>query len=293
MTSYTNDWGLPKPDAADLIAGSSQNLRRDIGALADKTDQTLTQALGQALSQGRDEFVGSTEIRKIVTSRNPYATVSPGELHLVEATEKFFTMFHDTPIGEEPLGLTKEWNLTDYQVIEDNIALGGKLLRVVSTTATTHLLARPAPSNIDDPAISELVFKWRASNAASAPRATHRASGEPGSENGYYTVLRATGELTTGQHNNGAGGTQPTGSMIGFQPGRWYITRSRLLTTTRLIRSWPADEPEPTTWAIQRLDQTLFPTGGWTGLYVRGPGTADIDWIGIGYDTGAAPIPEV
>lgn len=70
MTSYTNDWGLPKPDAADLIAGSSQNLRRDIGALADKTDQSLTQAKAQV----KDELDPRFENIESVTNAGPVYT---------------------------------------------------------------------------------------------------------------------------------------------------------------------------------------------------------------------------
>lgn len=55
MTSYTNDWGLPKPDPNDLIAGNSSNLRLDLHALADKTDQVLTQAHTQAVEDAKQE----------------------------------------------------------------------------------------------------------------------------------------------------------------------------------------------------------------------------------------------
>lgn len=58
MTSYTNDWGLPKPGPSDLIAGNSSNLRLDLHALADKTDQVLTQAA--AASNSRLESLEDT-----------------------------------------------------------------------------------------------------------------------------------------------------------------------------------------------------------------------------------------
>lgn len=44
MTEYTTPWGLPKPGPQNYIAGSTDSLRFSIGALADKTNQQLTQA---------------------------------------------------------------------------------------------------------------------------------------------------------------------------------------------------------------------------------------------------------
>lgn len=52
MPDYTIDeWGIPYPVPADMIAGSDENLRLALKALADKTGQGLTQAVGKAVDE--------------------------------------------------------------------------------------------------------------------------------------------------------------------------------------------------------------------------------------------------
>lgn len=55
MAEYTIGWGLPKPEADDLIAGTSENLRTALGSLADKTDQQLTQVKAQAVAESIEQ----------------------------------------------------------------------------------------------------------------------------------------------------------------------------------------------------------------------------------------------
>lgn len=50
MPDYTTDWAIPKPGRNDYIAASNENLRTAIGALADRTDQSITQGRQQAVS---------------------------------------------------------------------------------------------------------------------------------------------------------------------------------------------------------------------------------------------------
>lgn len=66
MTSYTSNHSLPKPDSNDLIAAISDNLRIDIGNLAEATDRELD--AGAAVTKSLADLTGArtNSINKLI-----------------------------------------------------------------------------------------------------------------------------------------------------------------------------------------------------------------------------------
>ena len=211
-----------------------------------------------------------------------------------------FTMFHDTQIGSAPVGLSDLWGTNYTRVVEaDETALGGKVLRLTSSGNENRLLAFTPPVELEEPAACDMAVRWKASEITAIPRLLFWGDGSPGTENGYYSIYRTNGQLSSGLFRNGTAGTNE-GVQRPFEPYEWYITRARIAYVSSQnqfrfqVKMWPANQPEPSSWdhwTSNRLNE-LTPEG-LPGLYFRGPGEALVDWIGVSWDTGIAPIPTV
>lgn len=259
-----------------------------------------------------DYYVASEEVRRVILSKNPELALRPGELLLLQESLKWFTDFHDTPIGEHPVGMEEIWDPSlrySMSVAYEETALSGKVLQLETDIPAYRLLKFPEPQDLSTESIEnigsvDITMKFRADQPTSVPRLAVWVAGSPftNDRQNMHGLYRPTnpGQLTAGYIHLGNSGRTIDGNVRAFTPYQWYIMRVRISYSRTTgsyrfnVRMWNAGEKEPTGWGFRTTEalDNMTPTEV-AGIYFRGPGYAEIDWVGVSWDSGKSPNPEI
>lgn len=243
--------------------------------------------------------VTSLDLSTIRVTTDPNDTPALGELLLVFAPPpRFFADFSGlTPGTGTPDGWSQPWVTSSGWSIVDTGS--GSVLRHTASGTGRRLLAWDSldPPEMGDP--TEIVWKWRCTNAASsggAARAAVRSAGPAAAETGIAAGQQSNG--TTGVFRYLSGAASTLSGSGSAKPGlgqadTWYITRMRVDGTQIRVKTWADGSAEPTAWDWEPVDASAPVASGKIGLLPFGSGATDYAWLGVAYRGGVAPTSPV
>ena len=248
-----------------------------------------------------DEIVGSDSIRSVRTTQNPLEPANPGELLLVvppvPAGSTYLDEFDSGSIGSTPGGWTPRWQTdVNWELVTSESATGGRALRFGNGVDTSGRWALSMDAlDADGQRVDvELVVKWQRvdGGVAHLPRLFSRGAGSDGSETAYWGPYNTGSSAGFGKDVEGST-TWPIGTSSGDNAtghNTWFITRFRVVEDRLAGRTWPASDPEPSTWTETAQDTDI--TGaGWIGLsFGSTSAVVHFDWVGAATGGRTAPM---
>jgi hypothetical protein len=174
---------------------------------------------------------------------------------------QYFIDFSNDAVDTTPQGFTPRWNTTDWLIVEDSNAVGGKCLKNSTGTNNPKHLGYHVLGSIDD---VEVLSKVRnTSNGASQNRLHLRASTT--SVSCYIAGLWAN-EVRLAKYVNGSFTTISSYSYS-MQAGQWYWLRFRANGNNLYVKIWKDGDDEPVGWDTTASDNSHSSgevgIGGW------------------------------
>lgn len=228
--------------------------------------------------------ITSETVGRIITSPDYEHPLGEGDLLVVTPSQTFFEDFAGDPLGAAPAGWTQQWIQSEWEIVADASAQGGKVLRGAGGSGTARRAIRW--DEIGTVSDVEVVIRHRAGTTESAGRPLVRAGGGVGAEECYQAIVQSS--------NYSLDKLTPTLRLdtiahpIPWEQDAWFVTRLRVTGNRVKAKVWPSSMREPEEWTLSAVDSSH--TSGWVGIQRFGAAALDIDWIGVAVGGGLAPV---
>lgn len=212
---------------------------------------------------------------------------------------EFFTDFSEHTAGSPPQGWSSRWqtNNETWEVVSSGQGRGGVLLRHTTTSIALRFLSW---DDVGDVSEVDIVARFRTDTQGQGVQFQNRliafGGGSGGDENGYYAEMwlpdhpEDNDGLRLNGYDGGGGFIAGTPYRLRLHTNTWYKMRFQATEDVQRARIWRDGTPEPDGWQVEG-SQTRF-ASGLIGLGAQSPGTRDWDWIAVGTDGDAAPVPD-
>lgn len=195
--------------------------------------------------------------------------------------------FTEQEPGQAPEGWREIWRPGSWTVAADPARLEH---RITDATAGRQVLAPEELVDVSGDLELSAVFRVPQLGPSTRFQLWLRATGEPGSETGYYADVQGN-NLRLNRLDNGTFVAGSSTNFGGLTPGAFYELLVERVGTTHRAKLWPYGTPEPASWMVTSSPGAPVASGAiGFGHFDTG---ANVDWVHLGVGLAGLPAPRI